>query len=178
MHLRLHPELHLMEGHVAFTLLSNLCHCASTLSNANDNVSNEHVGPSNAAKQDGYFTCYRRCEFDSQLKLTEMPQHIRFWYTTVSCFSLGRPARLYARLIGKVQVGTVFMSKGDNEVDEQEKTYGRIDMQLYCISFPPGAFTGVRGCRDYDQKLIGFACNSLPAGVYKKDTPDIEATSQ
>ncbi|GKE11857.1 hypothetical protein Tco_1415408 [Tanacetum coccineum] len=43
------------------------------------------------------------------------------WDTT-SAFSLGRPARLYTRLIGKVKVGTAFMSKGDNEVPFEFKT--------------------------------------------------------
>ncbi|GKD74386.1 double-stranded RNA-binding-like domain-containing protein [Tanacetum coccineum] len=50
---------------------------ASTSFNANGNVSNEHVGPSNAATQNGYFTCYRRCEFGS---IAEAAKGIAAWF--------------------------------------------------------------------------------------------------
>ncbi|GJU03281.1 hypothetical protein Tco_1113619 [Tanacetum coccineum] len=80
---------------------------ASTSSNANDNVSNEHVGSSNAATQAtkgtaAWFprTLRQRFLLEDQLDST------------------------LVRLVGKVKVGNAFMSKGDNEVPFEFKTEG------------------------------------------------------
>ncbi|GKD80908.1 hypothetical protein Tco_1347747 [Tanacetum coccineum] len=73
---------------------------------------------------DGYFTCYRRCEFDSTVEATK---GTAAWFpgTLRQRFLLeDQLDSTLVRLIGKVQVGTVFMSKGDNEVPFEFKTEG------------------------------------------------------
>nr|GEU85069.1 hypothetical protein [Tanacetum cinerariifolium] len=98
---------------------------ASTSSNANDNVSNEHVGPSNVATQGEYFTCFRRCEFDSTVEDTKgtpawFPGTLRQHFLLEDQLD-----STLVRLIREVQVGTTFISKGDTEVPLEFKIEGR-----------------------------------------------------